>query len=879
MKLKKLLFLFVSLFILSNSASSTSATFTISPDKENLVWKSYDEDKCKVTFKDASGNVEDIIYVDSGYNISLGDIATKAVSISGIYDYTADVADGSGETSLSEYGSITQDVIFTKNSSVESASSSIDGTTSFTENNSTHLTSSLPNHITEEIELTSVQYSGTITSAVSTINEDRVTSSDSIRNTGYSYSAYAEVSYAGAINYRATSYSSSSLLRKYSYSRTTNQFIGLTTDISKDTAYATASTRYDGDYKNYKYTISDYASRNYCVYRFVLQNDVYISGNFTVAGITGFGWGASDYSNMIGPQGTIVGPYCEIDLNGHSLIVGDGAMLDLWGSITDSKFGTEDAGSLVLLSGSTLYTPMVIEDAYSEGSYAVAYFNNSAFFNSYRCPYLNVRTIIYNGANFYGKYRVDLGSSNSNVGSGDFRLFGGSGTGALFEFKSNSSSDAYIIRDVSYLDWGSSVFTDAAKADLMHQKTSYSFMNADITFNSLTFSLSLSSISMSGTSEKYPFVIPSYFDINLYNSSLEVNQLLFFMPGSSLMVDQNSTMTFGALTHKYMSRVSYGYTASSAMEYQAVGGMIFFQNFYSYEQVERYATRGGTGDSDHNWGGDTSIIWMDNSTYYTELNNHPAYANIYGTIEFDTTAPDSYGIDHDFMFGGQINFSESALETFKTNVNAINGSNTTRNDGHVYLNGEGWLMAECRLQYTWYSGFDLYSNPWAFFTEPLISNGYVLTDPTNPFEFADSDTQYTYDKETGLVYDTENDSYYAYFFNNNENDNFYRAYDSISSSSVNGLTIEDDLNGSYSEVKVNADHTINKVNDTQMYIFFQGYFTPVTVSSGSITGNIVKLLGENTSESGTEFPFTYNTSTSRWLTTATINANYTNAGS
>lgn len=113
-------------------------------------------------------------------------------------------------------------------------------------------------------------------------------------------------------------------------------------------------------------TIGLQASTNNCKYNLQLNRDIILMGNITVGGMTGFYGDDSNYS-QISYQGFIIGDYCTLDLNGHDLIVGDpndGAMLDVWGQVTDSS--AEKEGTLVLDSSATMYAVMVVEDVYHE---------------------------------------------------------------------------------------------------------------------------------------------------------------------------------------------------------------------------------------------------------------------------------------------------------------------------------------------------------------------------------------------------------------------------------------------------------------------------------------------------------------------------------
>ena len=407
-------------------------------------------------------------------------------------------------------------------------------------------------------------------------------------------------------------------------------------------------------------------STNYCANRIVLENDVIFTGDITIGGLTGYYGSNIDYSQS-GYQGYINGTYCEIDLNGHDLIMTNDSHIISYGSITDSsRFETtNDTGTLVMLPNSNLQSPFVIEDVFLPLSAPVSYFNNNAPFNFYRCPYLDCKTIFYAGSHFQGEYKVDL------AGLGDATM-GIQGIINLIGSKTDASNNyllllqtGKIIRDVTYNNNFS-----AYSSNLYNQRISYSIANASLIFSNFVINFEVSSINATFDSRKYQFFIPFFYRVNVINSTVSLNQELVFMSGSSLYFDKNSTLILS-----YSNLLSQpGASGIDAQTYQTVGGLSFLDTFYYSLYSNSVSEKNACYPFYDN--GNTNL--MTNTTYtnlWKNLAKQPAYCDFDGTIVF-SSAFDSSGNQipqyHPFTLGGQ--FDIQNINDFRYKINQWNSA-------------------------------------------------------------------------------------------------------------------------------------------------------------------------------------------------------------
>ena len=615
-------------------------------------------------------------------------------------------------------------------------------------------------------------------------------------------------------------------------SSSNNQVINFTTDTI--TEKQSFNYQIDGNVTNYGATSEETRKRrgldnaiglsdNNISNKVVLQNDVIMFGSMTIGGRTGYygndSGNPSDGAEVtvksqtqLNFQGYLMGDYCQLDLNGNTLVVRNGGILDCWGSVIDSK-GT---GKIVLESGSVLYSPFVVEDMYREDSMPVSYFNNDAVFTMYRMPYLECNVEIRPGAKLYGKYRISLGSDGT--ASGDILLVGGEGSGAFLEIKSKANFDGYLKR-TSYIDPSIPTNTFITN-NMINQKIRYEANNIEINMNEISFKFDYSSMTFDIHFGKTQFWIPPYFDFALYNSKVTIKQFLIFMPGVNMYVDYNSEIFLSQGLVGTQSKVSHlGSTLFEAQSWHSVGGLLFLDKMYLKDTTSSLRDLAKGGNTYNEWFG--SLIYYGSNVKPFWIGLEPAKCDMYGKITFDSNIS---GLYHTYMLGGNINISN--IKQFKNNVSS---------NSNVRLYAKAFESGPNMVNFSAFSDGDILHwtrklNICAFYTLPLISNGQVLMNPLDCNSNTFATTSYTYDSEENII--IGNNSAFMYLYNDQSNTNLYRCKSSSDA---------DSLDGSYVPL-MNYDTTNHKaVYNNQTYICFQGNFIAVDDEGN---GSVAKFCGE-----------------------------------
>lgn len=576
---------------------------------------------------------------------------------------------------------------------------------------------------------------------------------------------------------------------------------GKDSTISLESVDGTTST-----YKPNKVNTTTQNSTNYLVSKFTLTSDMILDSPFTLGAITGYSAQDTEYRQQ-DMQGMIVGSYSELDLNGHDLIITDGGMLDAFGSVTDSS--ADRSGSIVLKKDGLMYTPMVIEDHYSEFSMIGNLQDSAAPFNLYRCPYLDCTVKFESGSNFYGKMKLSLSGDGSTAVGTDVHFIGNDTT-SLIQFKDdNGYIQMTTSYDESYLEGLSGDTLTKAKNNLLHQRIEISGHNANLELNSMNFEASISKVSGKFNSYKYQFFISPYYEVKLLNTTLTVKNELVFMPGSTFYVDSKSKIV---LTNTdildFDKVVSFIFTFIPKQQYQGVGGISMLTNMHSYAEYFNSIIK-----SSPNTGYAEGKIVKELSDFY--LNLKPAVANIEGKITISSKEGTAQLI-HNFTFGGIINISD--MNYFNSQIEA--------NKEHVQLYSSTFTSARNSKNGSFLpSSFG--TNVSGYYNQPLMmeENGKyrVLMDLTDHSKLNFVDQNY-YDIVTKLITTSENKTYGFIFNSYGQATNLYRAYYKDDNSKL------DSLSGTFKEVGYDTSTHIMTL-DGKNYINFRGAFIPSNGSS------------------------------------------------
>lgn len=459
---------------------------------------------------------------------------------------------------------------------------------------------------------------------------------------------------------------------------------------------------------------------NYVASRVVLNTDAVWTGTMSIGGMTGFYGNNEDFSQY-NFTGFIMGAYCELDLNGHDLIVldadgnnsGNHGMIDSWGSITDTSATKE--GNLVFGSGTYFYSPFVIEDIGRIEGVPVVYTNNSPAFSSYRCPYINCTTTFLEGCKFYGKIKIDLAGNSTDAVLADLPILGDNSDFWFSMAPREEGDQCKIVRKVSYDQFTTNTEdnskihqeNDRSKEFLINQKISYLIQDCKLNLNEYSFDIELSlaviSAKFNMNSSKSPIVIPHYFSFDFQNSSATFNNLLVFLPGTKMHVSHDSEII---LTNGNEGEFDgYNFIVNIRnQQYHPTGGL-YFVDVMPTGLAEKI--KGGVGGWD---------VIKQCASAYRYYNTQKSYCDFEGKLTFNYD-PNNSTYDHEISLGGNINFSN--INILKNAISGFGGDKSK-----IQLYGSYAI----NLPYA-SSSSDINSEKNvinSFLNTPLISNGNVV---------------------------------------------------------------------------------------------------------------------------------------------------------
>lgn len=308
-------------------------------------------------------------------------------------------------------------------------------------------------------------------------------------------------------------------------------------------------------------------------YTVVLQNDLIINGQMQVEG--NYGVNTSGIT-----QGVIAKEYICLDLNGHNITINNGGKLISDGLIIDSV-GT---GQINVEGGGFLRTLAVIHD-YRGGTITQSYVNNDVFpFQVYQLPYLRCKARVkYDQTNGWGSLNGYVNAQAfRDVVVGDLTILKGQQEFEL-NFIGPSNSNYFIKLDKpSANNEDSYVDVIGYKENSINENKLYSISqrvkiiinNCSVSIGEFKFNIKVSGISISVDTSKYSLPISSFFDLEIKNSFLTLDKRIKFLPGSSLIVDKNST-----------TLLSYDKKAKRAGQISVLD-----KSYYYYDKNYKYVT-------------------------------------------------------------------------------------------------------------------------------------------------------------------------------------------------------------------------------------------------------------------------------------------------
>ena len=468
-------------------------------------------------------------------------------------------------------------------------------------------------------------------------------------------------------------------------------------------------------------------------YTVVLQNDLIINGQMQVEGNYGVNTSGAT-------QGVITKEYMCLDLNGHNITINNCGKLISNGLIIDSV-GT---GQINVEGGGYLRTLAVIHD-YRGGNMTQSYVNNDVFpFQVYQLPYLRCKARIkYDQTNGWGSLN---GYVNAQAftdkgpikGQQEFELnFIGSSNSNYFiklDKPSTYNEDSYV--DV--IGYKENSIDETSDNYSISQRIKIIINNCNVSIGEFKFDIKVSIISVSVDTSKYSFPISPFFDLEVKNSFLTLDKRIKFLPGSSLIVDKNST-----------TLLSYDKSAKRAGQISVLD-----KSYYYYDKNYKYVTtdlikladmsgKDKNGNAtEANISGDGYGQQVFKAQSFQKYKSNPN-VQIKGTLLFKT-GNDS-GMD--YQLSGTINLSKIGY----TSDGTLNGSTIVNSDNpfselnkqsvKVITYGYDYMIGNCTNN-SHVKGFSrpLVSNETAYYNDG--ANSYVGTYEDDGIFRANSKTYY-----------------------------------------------------------------------------------------------------------------------------------------
>ena len=269
-------------------------------------------------------------------------------------------------------------------------------------------------------------------------------------------------------------------------------------EIRQFNTYYGTITESDGTKVDTKY-LDRSNDPNYIALQINLGTDLSLFGTMELAGMVN--------TQNQAFQGQITGYYTVLDLQGNTLTIENGGVLNCNGKIIDSAGG----GQIIVKNGGTISSNFVVEDfmggSISYGRYA----GNVSPFNKYRMNYIEPKTIIEYGAQYLGECVLYASSKHNKTEQIII------GQGGLLEIE---DEDSYVVKEVN-------VETKRETFDLY----------GNIKTNSMSID-----VGMQVGTEKVFFPLPRNYTINAVEGRFTVNTKMKILPGAEVNIKENATV-------------------------------------------------------------------------------------------------------------------------------------------------------------------------------------------------------------------------------------------------------------------------------------------------------------------------------------------------
>ncbi len=518
-------------------------------------------------------------------------------------------------------------------------------------------------------------------------------------------------------------------------------------------------------------TSDPFNSKHNIQYKIILTSDIIINGEMLIGGTIG---GGSNNDT----QGNINNAFVCLDLNGHNIIVN--GTLKSYGVIVDSV----GSGSVKVNSSGFLQSLAVIYDYKGGKSTSNQADAKICPFQIYNIPYLRC-TLEFNGtSNEWGTFvcvvRIHTSSySSTNV---ELNLLGSNNC----LFTPESSSGQIIVKNNEIKELSKD---NTLKDYTFDIRTQFNFYNCDIKLSNLKINAGATI-----NTQELSFPISSFFDINLYNSSFTFEQSISFMPGSSLYVDENSSIILS-------------YNSSRSATISVIDQPVYSYNFTDGNSLNKSSSINASNVS-------VAKLFWENANLWKYYNKSQILCN--GTLYFKS------GNSNPYKIAGQFNFNKIGYIGTNGIKNSINSNfpfKTLKSVGCNIITYDYDFIPGI------YSGSGA-NNNYKGYARPLVS----------------------YDE--AYVYDGSNEMIGTFDFNSGIFECNNKSYILNAGTAMNDKTI------TIEECTINLDHTVTTSSGT--FAYYCNIFMPVTISSDKNTCTISKMTNSSSNTHNISYNNTLN---------------------
>lgn len=249
--------------------------------------------------------------------------------------------------------------------------------------------------------------------------------------------------------------------------------------------------------------------------------------------------------------GIIQGNNVELDLNGHSITIEEGATLNAYGYIVDTKKNSDGSLKGTIYNRGTIYSPMVVCDYSGGGNTVGRAFASTVPFSMFNMPYLSAKVYFYNTSKLlcptalYASSKLSkivckiIGSDNDS-----FIQLEDSSSVLISETKNNCSADQKLFYSGDGKE--NSITKEGFRTNVMFE--------GNVKINSLKLSLSINvvvkDIYTSFDLSAFRFPIAPFYGFIIENGAKVICPLtLEFYPGSTLLAKESSQIVFSSTSY------------------------------------------------------------------------------------------------------------------------------------------------------------------------------------------------------------------------------------------------------------------------------------------------------------------------------------------